>query len=328
LEICKTKFSLLKRGRLQEALELDDTLAHATHRAKGSNQQQQQQDIELALDQVLIEKNDSNPHHHHAPPNDEFHEETSYERSMKRNLVKQVLSMCMGSKKCNHCGAFSPKIRQDSSNKIFQAAISHASARQNLANGIVIQSALGGNMETSQVDGYNSDDTVETNEEDLELGGEDEDVAEGTGDKYMHALEVEAQIKWTWQLEPFLCDSLFGGGVEGHKIFSLRAIPIPPARFRPPMTLGTMTVEHAQNAHLNKMLVSNDRIRSLLMEEDNPKSQAMAYSVWIDLQTTVNCFMDSSKDPSAASSTIQSGIRQILEKKEGIFRKYVHTCLT
>jgi DNA-directed RNA polymerase I subunit RPA1 len=318
LEICKTKFSLLKRGRLQEALELDDALAHATHKAKESKQP-----IEPALDQVLLEKNASNPHA-------QFHEETSYERSIKRNLVKQVLSMCVACKKCSHCGAFSPKIRQDSSNKIFQATISLASARQNLADGIVIQSALGGNMDMSKEDGYNSDDTAEMKEEDLELGQhmEDEDDVERTRDKYMHALEVEAQIKWTWQLEPFLCDSLFGGGVEGYKVFLLRAIPIPPARFRPPMTLGTMTVEHAQNAYLNKMLVSNDRIRSLLMEDDNPKSQAMAYSEWIDLQTTVNCFMDSSKDPSAASSTIQSGIRQILEKKEGIFRKYVHSSIS
>ena len=98
---------------------------------------------------------------------------------------------------------------------------------------------------------------------------------------------------------------------------------LPPARFRPPMLLGSMTVENGQNAFLNKMLITNDRIRSLLSQED-AKSQNMAFSAWIDLQTTVNCFMDSSKDPSAnAGSAPNNGIRQVLEKKEGIFRKHM-----
>lgn len=320
LEIAKTKFSLLRQGRLKEALELDDTLAHAAQRAKHAKPPR---NIETEMDQVLLEKN--------ALPNQQPHEETSYERSIKRDLIKQVLAACMGSKKCDHCGAFSPKIRQDSSNKIFQAPLSQTNARINLAEGIVIQAALcyGNNIEN--IDGYSSDDTAEK-EEDLELQDEEEhEEATEARDKYMHALEVEAQVKWTWQLDPDLCDSLFGGGVEGYKIFFLRAIPIPPARFRPPMMLGTMTVEHAQNASLNKMLVSNERIRSLLTQED-VKAQAMAYSTWIDLQTTVNCYMDSSKDPSAASQNAQSGIRQILEKKEGIFRKCVqfalHICIS
>ena len=50
--------------------------------------------------------------------------------------------------------------------------------------------------------------------------------------------------------------------------------------------------------------------------------QARAISVWINLQTTVNCYIDSIKDPSATvSSMVPNGIRQLLEKKESIFRK-------
>jgi len=42
------------------------------------------------------------------------------------------------------------------------------------------------------------------------------------------------------------------------------------------------------------------------------------FSKWIDLQETVNCLFDSSQNPKSTEKT--SGIKQILEKKEGIFR--------
>jgi DNA-directed RNA polymerase I subunit RPA1 len=145
----------------------------------------------------------------------------------------------------------------------------------------------------------------------------------------MHALEVEAQIRRTWEMDPQVCHYLLLGGndsvkvTEGYRQFFMRAIPVPPSRFRPPMVMGGMTVENSQNQHLNKMLVNNDRIRTLMVEGTSGKDQADALSTWIDLQTTVNVHMDSSKDPRAAGNSQQNGIRQILEKKEGIFRKHM-----
>ena len=41
---------------------------------------------------------------------------------------------------------------------------------------------------------------------------------------------------------------------------------------------------------------------------------------WIQLQESVNTYMDSSKDRRKAPP---SGIKQILEKKEGLFRKHM-----
>ena len=58
---------------------------------------------------------------------------------------------------------------------------------------------------------------------------------------------------------------------------------------------------------------------------EKERAESRAFSNWINLQTQVNCFMDSSKDPSASSAALAAnippGIRQLLEKKEGIFRK-------
>eukprot|EP00970_Alexandrium_tamarense_P000747 scaffold85_cov145-Alexandrium_tamarense.AAC.51 len=209
-------------------------------------------------------------------------------------------------------------------------------------------------------------------------------------DNFMHALEVEAQCRLTWNNEPFLCSKFFGcahapehmsatnddganvsngenrprstsdaaeaisGGGKGYTLFFLRAVPVPPSRFRPPVIMGNMTVEHSQNFYLSKVLELNARIRSafatiheLTQEEadlkntvegsgsganskqlkkiraDKDKGQANMLEIWVDLQTTVNCFMDSTRDPKGTANNAPNGIRQLLEKKEGIFRKHM-----
>lgn len=209
---------------------------------------------------------------------------------------------------------------------------------------------------------------------------------ESTRDSFMHALEVEAQCRLTWNKEPFLCSKFFGcahspehmsvtgedllegtassskntrprstsdaaeaisGGGKGYTFFFLRALPVPPSRFRPPVVMGNMTVEHSQNFYLSKVLELNARIRSafatihdLTSEEaelkrtnedekrlkkiraDKDKGQASMLEIWVDLQTTINCFMDSTRDPKGTANSAPNGIRQLLEKKEGIFRKW------
>jgi DNA-directed RNA polymerase I subunit RPA1 len=42
--------------------------------------------------------------------------------------------------------------------------------------------------------------------------------------------------------------------------------------------------------------------------------------LWTQLQNSVNCYIDSAKDPNPLSNSAPAGIRQLLEKKEGLFR--------
>jgi DNA-directed RNA polymerase I subunit RPA1 len=138
----------------------------------------------------------------------------------------------------------------------------------------------------------------------------------------MHPAEVEAQLKRSWELDPFLFNCLFGTGPsmnkDGYKMYFLRAIPVPPSRFRPPMHLNGMSVEHSQTQYLSKMISLNELLRTQFASGDEER----AYTTWIELQTNVNCFMDSSKYPGAsATNQVAPGIRQILERKEGLFRK-------
>jgi DNA-directed RNA polymerase I subunit RPA1 len=384
------KFHLIDCGRLKEALELDDNISTAVRSGFDSNDENggkldikemkkeklisASKSIEAFLDKKLA----SSPIRQSL--NGSTTVLTSHERSARRMLIKEFFVACTQAKKCYNCGAYSPKIRHDNYNKVFQTPLSGQHKKANAGQNIKILPASNFNPNNNDVSGsgWDSDDSeMEDDENDEPTGtttmSDDEDafdenammgfkdqrlstVSTSAGassaqekaaakaakpDKFMQAMEVEAQAGLTWKFETYLCSKIFGCAHTekdpslGHSIFFMRAIPVPPARYRPPMVMGTMTVEHAQNHYLNKVMELNDRLRIIFAtvqgldggdgaEEgvDKDQIQARAISTWIDLQTTINCYIDSSKDPSGGASTsVPNGIRQLLEKKEGMFRK-------
>ncbi|CAN0140329.1 unnamed protein product [Hapterophycus canaliculatus] len=44
-----------------------------------------------------------------------------------------------------------------------------------------------------------------------------------------------------------------GGIAEGYRVFFVRALAVPPPRFRPPMHMGDIVAEHPQNVYLIKV---------------------------------------------------------------------------
>ena len=139
------------------------------------------------------------------------------------------------------------------------------------------------------------------------------------------------------------------GSGDGWRMFFTRVVLVPPSRFRPPGKVGDMIAEHPQNTHLKKVLVADAAIRAIYSPDTQqqdptadqphpqqaPDSSASAsapidlskvVSKWIELQNAVNCYMDSSKDSNILAAKSQvgpAGIRQILERKEGLFRKHM-----
>jgi DNA-directed RNA polymerase I subunit RPA1 len=448
------KLHLIDIGKINEALDLDKELAVLTQKAgegkmegKINSRQARMETISESaakIDQLLNQKL--------AMVGDEENVVlTMHERAARRKVLKDFQTECTKSAKCHNCNAFSPKIRHDQFNKIFQQPLSAKNKKSNMGERISIRPALASGINGGQEEYPDSEDEVmdDVEESDDEFHDaqthliDDEAVEEGadkrkkkkksrkdddeeeeeidpTGggisrkatvettkskddpgkqDKFMHALEVEAQCRLTWEKQPFLCTKFFGsahspegnaststyqssyapdatangnrprstsnaaeqvsGGGNGYTLFFMRTIPVPPSRFRPPVVMGNMTVEHSQNYYLSKVLELNARLRSgfatsheLAQEEvelknslasnngdnggatpiaaqlkkiqnDKDKTQADSLGVWVDLQTTVNCFMDSSRDPSGNTGTSPNGIRQLLEKKEGIFRKHM-----
>jgi len=247
--------------------------------------------------------------------------DSMYEEVLRRRLVKEFITACKVAKSCPHCGAFSPRIRQDSSNKIFQSPLSLTAKRANAADGIRLVSAMvntSGNASGNEGASEDESDEFHTAQEDNYDDDDDDDNidADAAKDNYMHASEVQAQVRRTWATNPELCNSIFA--VHGPEIYFVQAVPIPPNRFRPPMHLGGMVVEHVQNGYLNSILQANETLRNNFAS----KNEARAYTTWIELQTHFNCLIDSSKDPSSNPNP-PLGIRQLLERKEGIFRKHM-----
>jgi DNA-directed RNA polymerase I subunit RPA1 len=254
-------------------------------------------------------------------------------RATHRALCKTAITTFRSEKRCQNCGAFSPRIRSNDHSKIFQSRLSKNHARLNAAEGIVLQSALTSAASDDRPQQRTAaDDKGDDEEEDYD--DEEDSAPIQDEDKFVPTIEVRAQLQRLYEREPFLCRSILGNLDK----YFMQVVPVPPSRFRPPMMLETMSVEHAQTAHLSQILVKNaivrDRIAAASANNDNSnqttkKSSDLTtgggdvYAAWIDLQTAVNIFMDGSKDPNAgaASATVVNGIRQLLERKEGLFRK-------
>ena len=133
---------------------------------------------------------------------------------------------------------------------------------------------------------------------------------------------------WAPMLSPISADMFF-----------LEVIPVTPTRFRPPQHILDALFDHPQNDLLSKILNISYRIKGLATElkvhsADSSITASLSQAQWtstfermietaLQLQTSVNSFLDSSKNPTLAKGgkPPPDGIKQILDKKEGLFRK-------
>lgn len=111
--------------------------------------------------------------------------------------------------------------------------------------------------------------------------------------------------------------------LDGYKEFFIQTISVAPNRFRPVNHVGDMVYEHPQNTILVKILNGNLDLLALSREEDGDLSNkgtrlTQTLRLWLNLQNALNALIDSS---TADDTYGVNGIRQQLEKKEGLFRK-------
>lgn len=135
-----------------------------------------------------------------------------------------------------------------------------------------------------------------------------------------------------------------GRPVASADIFFMDVVSVPPSRFRPAATMGDQVFENPQNSLLNNILrqaiVVRDLNQRLILASQNPEAAellgadgkprvspermtTMLYESLIDLQVTVNSMMDAGKNPMLVKQgkLPTPGVKQLLEKKEGLFRK-------
>lgn len=263
----------------------------------------------------------------------------SHDRAYRRELSEGALKAVMEPKKCQNCGAFSPALRKEGHLKIFEKPLNEKLQRTNSAAFLSTSSGsevlLHRRPKTPAADG---DDGVERElepQDDAEDGeAPEDDAVANVSDKYIAAEIAEARLELLWKAEaPFLC-RIFGAALwksaspqpvlhvdpDGHSLFFLRVLAVAPSRFRPPMTGSTgEVIEHAQNVWLIKIINLSATLKNIDHEDSSTLSKMI--STWVELQNEVNGYIDNSKFSGPASKDISLGIRQLLEKKEGLFRK-------
>ncbi|KAI8868419.1 beta and beta-prime subunits of DNA dependent RNA-polymerase [Ramicandelaber brevisporus] len=108
-------------------------------------------------------------------------------------------------------------------------------------------------------------------------------------------------------------------------IFFLDVLPVSPNRFRPAAVMADRIMENVQNGALGKILQTSLRLRELSTKQSlDSKETPMLDNVvktWIQLQEDVNSLIDSSKVSSKGGKEPPAGVRQVMEKKEGLMRK-------
>ena len=372
LKMVEAKLSLIENNRTKEAMELDDVVSTMLAHAKAAGAKQTTSNA--AAQEASAHSGPAQPAAGTSPatigltnlishlsslilpplPSPRL---TSHERQLQRDLVKSFLRLNgTYSSRCQNCSAFSGRVRHDAYNKVFRVPLSKKSEVANRRSKCKITPAEGTTVDAAGVIEFesDSDDDGSDSSGSGSSGAAADAPSPKKADQFMTPLEVIAQVKLTWSSSPSISSRIFGSALSHTtspwSIFFSRTVAVPPSRFRPPMVLGGMTVEHAQNLYLNKMLVQNEKIRDAIaasgVAEENgsgggdgddsddsddadtalAKKAAAASNTlasWIDLQLQVNCYFDSSKDPGGSGSTAPPGIRQLLERKEGIFRKHM-----
>uniref|UniRef100_A0A2I4CXF0 DNA-directed RNA polymerase subunit n=1 Tax=Austrofundulus limnaeus TaxID=52670 RepID=A0A2I4CXF0_AUSLI len=180
----------------------------------------------------------------------------------------------------------------------------------------------------------------------------DEDAMAGKR-VFLTASTAREHVNQVWEKDGFFLKCLFPGMEEtpGSEekafhpdLFFLELLVVPPCRYRPINRLGDQMFTNGQTVNMQAVMKDCVVIRKLLAliagektteeaEATEPEDQTFLstivgqtlpdklYNVWIHLQSHVNIVFDSDMDKLMTEK--YPGIRQILEKKDGLFRKHM-----
>ncbi|KAF8522225.1 hypothetical protein BU17DRAFT_45191 [Hysterangium stoloniferum] len=173
----------------------------------------------------------------------------------------------------------------------------------------------------------------------------------GRSERVVAPAECRAHLRRLFRNDAEICSLLYGrhgpfaqltsrGLSEvSADIFFLDVLPVSPTRFRPPAKMGETLFEHPQNELLTKVLTTSYRLRDLNADlraaslkeatQEDPGAHTRIFAklleALVQLQVDVNSFMDSGKNPTPVrqGKLPPAGVKQGLEKKEGLFRMHM-----
>jgi len=154
--------------------------------------------------------------------------------------------------------------------------------------------------------------------------------------RYLSPQEVKQRLKLLWDNEPQIVSYIWSSLIKGqdgrkqrlssHEMFFVDVILVTPTRFRPPSEHDGQLSEHPQNVHLSRILSIAKQMEELAsdpQEKDSKnktsRKEVTYVELWVQLQQTLNAYADNKS--TRAQGTDPLGIKQLLEKKDGLFRK-------
>ncbi|KAI9847634.1 MAG: hypothetical protein M1837_002208 [Sclerophora amabilis] len=169
-------------------------------------------------------------------------------------------------------------------------------------------------------------------------------ATEPANQRYINAGEVHAALTLLFEREQEVLNLVYNsrsfqpkGSPLSADMFFIRCLLVPPNRYRPEANEGDGVIMECQQNSLYKQILSScesiHQIHRELTAKEN-EDQAVEpgarkrtlddlQEAWVRLQDGVNSLLDRDRNPiqGAAGQRNEDGIKQKLEKKEGLFRK-------
>lgn len=262
---------------------------------------------------------------------------TAITNDERKKLMHEFHKKLLTRAKCDNCGMFSPKFRKDGFTKIFETALTDKQLTNNRVKGLICEDMIKKQQQTKKLGGTEGSDTID---EDFSVG-RNPSVRPKTGSTYILSTEVRNILRALFKKEQQVLQFVFHSRPNlSKKIvaadnFFMETVLVPPTRFRLPSKLGEEVHENTQNQLLSKILTTsllirdlNDEMSKLQKDKVSLEDRRVIFSrlmnAFVTIQNDVNAFIDSTKAQGNASTKIPvPGVKQALEKKEGLFRKHM-----
>lgn len=158
--------------------------------------------------------------------------------------------------------------------------------------------------------------------------------------RFVNPMEVKASLTLLFEKEQEILSLVYNSRLTSKKaspvscdMFFIQTILVPPNKYRPEARTGDGEIAEAQQNSLYKLILTScDTIAQIYREINNTSSNDSTrrrrdyfdlQEAWVRLQESVNSLIDRDRNPvqGAAGKKNEEGIKQKLEKKEGLFRK-------
>lgn len=240
----------------------------------------------------------------------------------RKELLHEFSKKLLSRPKCDNCSMYSPTFRKDGFTKVFENALKDKQVTNNRVKGLV------------RPDMFKVGSTTTSS------SGSMPNIKHKDGFKYVLSTEIRNILRAVFEKEQPIIQKMFHSRpFQTEKvtadIFFLHALVVPATRFRLPSKLGDEIHENSQNELLSNILKTSLLIRDLNDQISNMQKGALSVeerkivfnrlmNAFVTIQNDVNAFIDSTKNQNAPAGKVPNpGIKQALEKKEGLFRKHM-----